>query len=315
MKTTTQGIWPGWIGPSVRTGVISLAAALTLVTNGRLRAQTADLLLVPSNAVPLSATFYSIQNSNQPPLPFNLFPELDVYALSDAPGRYWVDDRDVDYAALREQSEMESALSSLEQQSGQNSAQGPPPIPGGGGGVGGVGGGGYQYRAYTSADLWLQVAGTTNAGTLNGTAYLVIHAPSGATNDVYDLFATTNLAPSAWQWVLRTTAGETNLIVTGLAGPNEFFILGTMLLASDGSGLTVAYEHLVGSALSSDNYGTPNAWYLQNDLNPLIPGIATQDPDQDGLLNWQEYLWGSSPTAAPSFGVWVSSPSGYSETP
>jgi hypothetical protein len=272
--------------------------------------------LVPANAVPPVGTFYSIQLSNVPPLPFDPYPQLDVYSLSDAPGRYWYDDRAVDYAALREQTEMESALSSLESQYGQNSQDGPPPIPGGGGTKGGgVGGGGYQFHAFTTNDLWLDVVGTTNAMTSNGTAYLVIHMPSSEPDGVYDLFATTNLAPSAWQWVLRTTAGETNLIVTGLAGPNEFFILGTMLLANDGSGLTVAYEHLVGSALSSDNYGTPNAWYLQNDLNPLIPGIATQDPDQDGLLNWQEYLWGTNPNVSEGFAIWVSTPNGATGIP
>ena len=304
MKTTTQGIWPGWIGPSVRTGVISLATVLTLAAQDSLRAQTAELLLLPSNSVPLVGTFYSIQLSNYPPLPFNPYPGLDVYSLSDAPGRYWIDDLAVDYAAVREQ-----------QQYGQNSAQGPPPIPGGGGGVGGVGGGGYQYHAYTSADLWLQVVGTTNAGTLNGTAALVIHAPAGATNDVYDLFVTTNLAPSAWQWVLRTAVGETNLVITGLAGLNEFFILGTMLAAKDGSGLTVAYENLVGTAFSNDGHGTPNAWYLQYDLDPLQAGVATQDPNQNGLPNWQEYLWGGNPVSPQAFAVWVSSPSGFSGIP
>jgi hypothetical protein len=315
MKATQQGGFPARLPILASAALLVLAVVVMFGPNAVLRAQTVELELIPANAVPPVGTFYSIQLSNAPPLPFNSFPQLDVYSLSDAPGRYWVDDRAVDYGALREQSEMENALSSLEQQYGQNSAQGPPPIPGGGGGVGGVGGGGYQYRAYTSADLWLQVVGTTNAGTLNGTASLVIHAPAGATNDVYDLFATTNLAPSAWQWVLRTTVGETNLVVTGLAGPNEFFVLGTMLAAKDGSGLTVAYESLVGNILPSDGHGTPNAWYLQYDLNPLISGIATQDPNNDGLLNYQEYLWGGNPVSPQGFGVWVSSPSGYCGIP
>jgi hypothetical protein len=120
--------------------------------------------------------------------------------------------------------------------------------------------------------------------TTNGTSYLVIHKPWSEPYGVYDLFATTNLAPRAWQWVMRTTAGQTNVTATGLAGPNEFFILGTMLAASDGSGLTAAYEHLVG--VSSDGYGTPNAWYLQNGMNPQTPGVSNQDPNQDGLPNW-----------------------------
>ena len=205
---------------------------------------------------------------------------------------------------------MESALRSLESQYGLNSPDGPPSPPGGGGtSGGGSGGGGFQGYVFTANDLWLEIAGTTNAMTTNGTADLLIHTPSNELDGVYDLFATTNLAPSAWQWVMRTAAGQTNLTVTGLAGPNEFLILGTMLPANDLSGLTVAYENLVGNILPSDGYGTPNAWYLQYNLNPLTSGVAAQDPDQDGLPNWQEYLWGGNPRVVEGFSVWVSTPS------
>lgn len=315
MKATQQGNFPARLPVLASVALLVLAGALVFGANTVLPAQTVELQFVPSNAVPLVGTFYSIQLSNVPPLPFNPFPQLDVYSLSDAPGRYWVDDLAVDYVAMREQAEMESALRDLESQSGLNSLRGPPPIPGGGGGGGGVGGGGYPYYALTTNDLWLEVAGTTNAMTSNGTAYLVIHTPWSEPEGVYDVFATTNLAPSAWQWVMRTTAGQTNVTATGLAGPNEFFILGTMWTTNYVSGLTVAYEHLVGSTLSSDGYGTPNAWYLQNDINPRTSGVGSQDPNQDGLANWQEYLWGTDPRAAQGLSVWVSSPSGYSGTP
>ncbi len=189
------------------------------------------------------------------------------------------------------------------------------PVPGGSGGTNGDGGfysDSFQPQVFTTNDLWLQVVGTTNASTPAGTAYLVINMPWNVTNGVYDVFATTNLAPSAWQWVMRTAAGQTNLTVTGLPGPNEFFILGTMQLASDGSGLTVAYEQLVGTTLPNDGYGTPNAWYLQNNLTPFE---ATQDPDQDGLLNWQEYQYGTNPNVSEGFAVWVSTPNGTTSIP
>ena len=76
------------------------------------------------------------------------------------------------------------------------------------------------------------------------TAFLMIHPLAGTNDGVYDLFATTNLAPSAWQWVLRCNPGQTNLTVTGLAYPNEFFILG-LTNDADGDGLSDAYEQLV----------------------------------------------------------------------
>ena len=64
-------------------GLFALAAALVVGVNAGARAQTAELQFVPSNSVPRSGTFYSIQQSNLPPLPCNLYPELNVYSLSD----------------------------------------------------------------------------------------------------------------------------------------------------------------------------------------------------------------------------------------
>jgi len=108
---------------------------------------------------------------------------------------------------------------------------------------------GSAQTLFTTNDLWLQFGGTTSAFTSNGTANLSINAPWNVTNGVYDLFSTTNLAPNGWLWVMRTAPGQTNLIMTGLSGRNEYFILGSTLPADDGSGLTVAYEHLVGIAI------------------------------------------------------------------
>ena len=71
-------------------------------------------------------------------------------------------------------------------------------------------------------------------------------------------------------------------------------MLGTPTPAQDGSGLTQAYEALVHTT-SSDGFNTPNAWYLGQGLNPQTFGIGTQDPNGDGLLNWQEYLYGTQP--------------------
>jgi hypothetical protein len=166
-----------------------------------------------------------------------------------------------------------------------------PPMPGDGGGTNSEGGysGDYQPLAFTTNDLWLQIIGTTNTGA-SMTAYLIIHPPWNVTNGVYDLFATTNLAPSAWQWVLRTVPGQTNLTVTGLSSPMEFFILG-LTNDADGDGLTDAYELLVShtnpNLYSTDGSGMSDGWEWQ--YFGSISNNPNADPDGDGLTTFQEW--------------------------
>jgi hypothetical protein len=125
------------------------------------------------------------------------------------------------------------------------------------------------------------------------------------------VFSTTNLTTplsnSDWTWL-----GEaTNCGIYSITNqPNvpSFYLLGTPLLANDGSGLTVAYEHLISAAFSSDGFGTPNAWYLWQGLNPKLAGIGGADSDGDGLLNYQEYLYGTNPQLSEGFAIWVSEP-------
>ena len=195
------------------------------------------------------------------------------------------------------------------------------PFPGGGG-SGGTNfyDSSFSAQVFTTNDLWLEITGTTNASS-SMTADLVIHSPWNVTNGVFDLFATTDLAPSAWQWVLRCLPGQTNLTVANLTSPNEFFILG-LTNDADGDGLTDAYEKLVShtdpnvfTVLSSDGVGVPDAWYLQNGVNPLAPGVAGQDPDQDGLANSQEYLYGTQPLVSEGFAVWTGMASGSTSIP
>jgi len=144
----------------------------------------------------------------------------------------------------------------------------------------------------------------------------------GGTNGLmYDVFGATNLVGAngnlggqQWVWLGRSQTCSA-FIATNQTNAITFYILGTPLLASDGSGLTVAYENLVGSAFSSDGYSTPNAWYLQNGISPQTPGVGSQDPDQDGLLNYQEYLYGTNPNVSEGFAIWVSTPNGTTSIP
>ena len=307
--------------------LLVLAGALVLGPNAVLRAQTAELQLVPSNVVPQTATFASIQLTNSPPLPFNPYPQFDVYLLNDASGWYWVDDRAVDYAALRQQRQMNRALRSMEIQYGLDSPDDSPPDPGGWGGSGGDEGdsspsGPPIYASNQGLCLLPPVFTSSNSLSLTLT-----NVDAGGINDVY---YTTNLgllpAPALcrtnWAWLGRGYPGQSVFTVTNPPQPQCYFILGNAACDSDFDGLPDAYESLVShtqpgvpSIVSSDGYGTPDAWYLQHNLDPQSQGIAGQDTDQDGLLNWQEYLSGTDPQGQQGFTVWVSSPGGYSGIP
>ena len=231
--------------------------------------------LLPADQTPRAGTFWTvIAGPGSTALPYPGPPpgvSLPIYVL--ASGIYLADDtagpNPVTQADLEAQAVATVKVISLAQTAAagqQLQAMGlGAPIPGGGGTGGGTNTyqGQINHPVYTTNSLWLQILGTTNAITPDSTVGLVINTPWNVTRGVFDLFATTNLLSSTWQWLGRTLPGQTNLTVTGLPGPNEFFVLGTLQPAADGSGLTTAYENLVSRAFSSDGNGTPNAWYLQ----------------------------------------------------
>ena len=143
----------------------------------------------------------------------------------------------------------------------------------------------------------------------------------------YDLYFTTNLdflpAPALcqtnWALLCRGQPNQTVFVITNLFYSECFFRLGT-ILDSNGDGVPDAYCLMVlhvpvntfcGNT-SSDGYGTPDLWYLQHGLSPFAAG---QDPDQDALLNWQEYRYGSDPNVSDGFAVWLSTPNATSSIP
>ena len=59
----------------------------------------------------------------------------------------------------------------------------------------------------------------------------------------------------------------------------------------------------------------PAAWYTANGLNASDPTVGIQDPDLDGLLNQQEYLYGTDPNVSQGFSVWIGTPDGTTSIP
>ncbi len=130
--------------------------------------------------------------------------------------------------------------------------------------------------------------------------------PDGITN--VDIFASTNLMPDGFPWVLVATnlPVTTNSVVwswANLEETNVFLAAGDGTADTDGDGLTDAREfYLYGTQMNawdSDGDGLNDGWEVQYGLNALSPegdDGAAGDPDQDGWTNFEEIEGGSSPT-------------------
>jgi hypothetical protein len=83
--------------------------------------------------------------------------------------------------------------------------------------------------------------------------------------------------------------------------------------------MTDAYLSLVAKVSpdgpQTDSYGVPYAWYAENGLVPITAGLATQDLDADGLLNYQEYFYGTRPNVSEGFSIWIAAINGTSIIP
>jgi hypothetical protein len=153
--------------------------------------------------------------------------------------------------------------------------------------------------------VWITNVTAVAAG--NGTMNVTFTIAGGLPGYLYDVFATGALqgplANGTWVWLGQ---GSTcNTYTVNIPTRHAFLILGTPL-DTDGDGLTDAYEKLVShtdpTQAQTDVYGVPMAWYLQYGLNPTSGG---QDPDHDGLLNYQEYLYGTKPQVSEGFSIWT----------
>ena len=202
-------------------------------------------------------SFYSLQHTNWPPLPFLPF-AVTVYDFGD--GIFAYDDLAVDYdqwQLARQQAMMESN---------------PPPAPG-------EGGGGEPpdlppaYN-FTTNDLWVEIVLVTNKD-----VSLIIHAPD---TNAYDLYRTFELignhaTNSVWRWVGRGTNGQ-SLRFFNVRCRHAFYMLGSDV-DSDSDGLSDAFEVLSSKTSPGTNHTYSAEW---TDLECwLRSNILVNDPEQD----------------------------------
>jgi hypothetical protein len=266
-------------------------------TIAALVADAQGLPLVPTEDQPPFGTYWEVRNSLPclgPPLPCPLFdPTTPVWAIGG--GQFLADLTAgpligplpspyrhraltaADYTAilLAQANELQTFIAQVQarQLSLQSRLDGAmntldneiPPLPGEGGtGTNDWSGGGTcDGWTPTTNDLWLEIRSMTLS---NATADLVIHPPWNVSDGVYDLFSTTNLVPEWWGWVLRCAPGQTNLTLTNLTAPRQFFILG-LTNDTDSGGMSDAWEGLLGL-----NPNDPN----DDRVTPLV-GISTLD--------------------------------------
>jgi hypothetical protein len=162
-----------------------------------------------------------------------------------------------------------------------------------------------------NSNVWM----TNTTATLTTNGVNLTFTIAGGTNGLaYDVFATAALTQpltnGVWTWmgqgypcVTYTLLDLTNSVV--------LLLLGTPF-DPDNKGLTYAYEMLVSHTdpyvVDSLPDGMPDAWKVLEGLSTTDPNLAGEDPDGDGLLNYQEYLYGTNPKVSEGFNVWVSEP-------
>ncbi|MCX6915888.1 MAG: hypothetical protein NT167_23060 [Verrucomicrobia bacterium] len=280
--------------PQAQLVIRSIAVLVALVLSGDsawsgplqiTQAQLAAMQPMDPGALPSFGNYYLLigpyPDQPWPPLPCppNDLPEgTPIYDLGE--GQFLIDDTGVSWEEIRAQEAMEPALRSLEVQYGLAS---PMTMENSGGTPQSM-----DLTSYPDGSIWLFIGQSTNGDvplTINGTI------PDG----LYEIQSEAGPADSAW-------ASEGVVLGAG----NQNWTLTTVAVGDRTNRLFFRVVYWP----DCDGLGTPAAWYIAHGLYPLSAGIATQDADQDGLLNRQEYLYGSDPQGAAGFSVWLSSPGG-----
>jgi hypothetical protein len=233
---------------SIISPALAVAFAVTAATTLRAQPQITAAQLVAVTPLALTnclswGNYYFLHGPYAdlpyPPLPGpprDLPGDTPVYDLGG--GIFVIDDTAIDWSAIWQARELDSALSGLEVQYGLRAAAA-------GGVVRPM-----DLSSYTDDDLYLLAPVVTN-----NTAWLSLHPSASEVANgsaVYDLYLTTSLSPEGeglnltnWMWVLRTDpSGQTNLLVTDLWADGVFFRLGRTN-STAGDGISDAFKMLV----------------------------------------------------------------------
>jgi len=203
----------------------AIAAAQAQAAEEPITNKTIPVVANPSDSPP--GTYWSLQLTDQPPLPDCPFPDLQVIEITN--GIYLMDDRSVDYPALWAELD-DQVQSSAIKNKGKS----------GGSMMDMAGGDSFDAFSYSSDQLYLEI---TNIA--DGLVYLNL---DNATNEVYAVWSTTNLSTG---WSVETDLWPTNPVtmpftVQTLNRQNLF------LRAEDWTGVT------------DNGNTTPNWWFWEN---------------------------------------------------
>jgi hypothetical protein len=241
----------------------------------------ASLSLVVFTAGTLHASTYYLQSmggtAGSPPFPNDPYEGAEpITTIEAAREIYRVDDNTNDWEMLTTAKQLDAMSASSTTMTASDSTS--PPSPGGTNTSGGTN---YTVNALSnpivigSNDLWLQIISVTN-----DIANLVIHPPCNVTNGVYELYYCTNLtSPIAWQWLLRSQPGQTNLIVPNATDTQGFYRLGSPddITANDslGTNFWVAFFDMV-------NNGPNMSLYISSPVGTTgtvtFPPVLTNGP-------------------------------------
>jgi hypothetical protein len=145
----------------------------------------------------------------------------------------------------------------------------------------------------SSNAFWLQLTCVTN-----NTASLVIYVPGTATNNIMDLFFTTNLeTPSAWSRVMRCEPGQTNPVVTNLPPTQGFFMLDSPIRPGFNQ-----------QSLAANDDGSTSLVPLPFTMNFLSNSESALYVNNNGNVTFDKQLSTYSPVGLAAAGVKIIAP-------
>lgn len=225
-----------------------------------------------------TGTYWSLQ-SDQPPMPFDPFPELPVYVIDPAKGIFVVDDRSVDFSALRAQQEEQAQMQAMAMDM---------PSPGDGGGDGGT-------NSYTSngssfvlpdygTNLWIAQVGISSGS-------LVGIVTNSLADISYEIQSLTDLAQAGAGWgsegfILGSELTNWTPMSVAMNNRTNLFVRIKSWADSTGSGIPDWWWLQYFGSVSGDPYGNPagDGWNnLQKFQNGMNPNVFYTPPTPQGL--------------------------------